>query len=196
MKTTFPRSYLAAALHGAGDRDVRQYLNGVLVEVNEVETRLVGCNGHMASVLRVVQKGDAIFALIVPRATVELALKMKIETMALDCVDSVWSLCGLRFQPVDGRFPDYRRIIPGSATGEAAHYHPDLVGRLAKIGKELKTRSIPIIRHSGKQAALVHFYQRDEFVGVVMPFDIFTEKSPDIGFPTWGPTREADTDLV
>lgn len=196
MKTTFPRAYLGSALHGAGNQDVRYYLNGVLVEANSAETRLVGCDGNLVAVLRVKQKNESHFSVIVPRATVELALKMKIEAMTLECSDGEWSLCGLRFQPVDGKFPDYRRIIPAASTGASAHYHPDLIARMAKIGKELKTRSIPIIRHNGKDAALFHFYGQDDFVGVIAPYNPFTEKSPDLGFPTWGPDHDEHSDLA
>lgn len=192
MKTILSRKHLAAALHFAGKQDIRYYLNGLLIEVAPTETRVAATDGNCAAVLRTLQINDERFEITVPRATVELALKMKIEKMDLiRDTNNYWSLSGIRFEPVDGKFPDYRRIIPGHCSGKAAHgFNPEFFGRCAKVGKDLGYGQLhPTIRQNGDDAALAHFYAKDEFIGVLMPLRGYTEKMPDLGAPTWGKER-------
>lgn len=187
MKIQFPRTYLAAAAQFMADSDIRYYLNGMCVEVLPTETRLVATDGHICGVLRWPTKNETIpRELIIPAATVALVCKMKGDFVELAHEDGRgWSLDGVPFAPVDGKFPAYRRIIITRPSGEAGHYRADLIARFAKAGKALKRRDQPIIRQNGTNGALVHFYAFDDFIGVLMPMNHFTEKSPDLGFPTW-----------
>lgn len=195
MKTSLLHTHLAAALCCAGKQDVRFYLNSVFVEVSSTETRVVGCNGISVAVLRLLQESEAPFSVIIPRDSVELALRLKSEVLGLECTDGLWSLGGIPFRPLDGTYPDYRRTIPRSVSGAASHFDPNILMSFAKVGKALKCKGMPIVRQSGADAALVHFYDVDEFVGVAMPMRMFTEKNPDKGAPSWGPLRVAEKEL-
>lgn len=187
MKTEFPKSYLAAAAIFMADKDVRYYLKGVFVECLPNETRLTATDGTIAATLRHKRENEARHDVIVPAEIVAVALKLGRDVLTLEYDGAAWFLADVPFKPVDGTFPPYRRIIPTTWSGEAGHYDPALVARFAKAGKALKRKDVPIIRQSGALSALVHFYDFDDFVGVLMPMRMFNEKHPDVGAPTWGP---------
>ena len=190
MKTEFPRQYLAAAAHFMADQDVRYYLKGVLVEALPTETRLVATDGAAVGALRHLVENADRFEVIIPAATVALVAKLPSEFLTLERDDAgQWRAGGAPFVPVEGKFPDYRRIIPTGGSGAAGDYDPALVARFAKAAKALKHKGVPIIRQNGKDSALVHFYACDHFVGVVSPYRHFSEKHPDLGAPSWGPLR-------
>lgn len=191
MKTSILRKQLAAISLFAGKTDVRYYLNGVNVESSPTETRVAATDGNTAAVARFATENAERFEVTIPGDTVALALKTKSEVLGLECdSNNYWSLAGIRFTPVEGKFPDYRRIIPRSFSGVAAQFNPEFTSRAGKAGKALGHRSSPIIRHNGDGAALVQFYGDDTFIGVLMPLKAFTAKNPDQGTPTWGGERK------
>ncbi len=185
MQTMFPTSYLAAALVCAY-QDIRHYLNGVFVEALETETRLIGTDGATAAVCRIACENESRFSVIIPRDIVELAIKMKSTVLSLEKNDGgEWRIGGIPFRPEDARLPDYRRIIPQNVTGLSGNFDPELLARFSKIRKVLKLKGFPIVRQNGNNPALVHFYEFDDFVGIVAPMRMFTEKMPDLGIPSW-----------
>lgn len=192
MKVSLNSKHLKAATCCAATQDVRYYLNGVLAEVRASEVRLVATNGSIAAVLRTVNHTDAnpVFPdVIIPAETIKQALITKNESLTLEFNPDgkAWSLGGVSFKPVDGPFPAYRRIIPCAASGEAAHFDTDLIVAFMKAGKAIGHKGNPIIRHNGGGNAQVSFYGREEeFVGVIMPFRMFSEKHPDPGLIQWG----------
>lgn len=189
MKTEFPRQYLAAAAVLMAVNEARYYLNGVLVESMPCETRIAATDGNVAGVLRHERMNSDNFEVIVPAGVIAIAVKLPGEFLALECADGKWSLGGVPFVPVDGKFPDYRRVIPSACSGERGDFNPELLMRFVKVGKALKRRDSPILRQNGTGSALVHFYAFDNFVGVCMPMRMFTEKTPDLGVPTWAQNR-------
>lgn len=195
MKITLNAKHLKAAAIFAAGHDVRYYLRGVLAEVRPSETRLVATDGICAAVLRdtvLVGEQPNMPDVIIPSETVKLALLTKSQVLALALSDEgKWSLAGISFVPVDGKFPDYRRIIPSQASGEAGYFDTEILGRFLKAAKALGTRRQPILRQNGTGGGAQvqipgHF---DEFVGVIMPMRMFDEKNPDPGVSTWGHER-------
>ena len=47
MKITIQARQLRSAAHGMATRDIRYYLNGLLVEATKSQTTAVGTDGHM-----------------------------------------------------------------------------------------------------------------------------------------------------
>lgn len=186
------RKHLAAVALFSGKNDIRNYLNGVHVEVFSTEVRLVATDGDTAAISRHKVENADPFKVTIPIAAVELVLKTKSEVLSLDHDGTNWYLSGVRFTPVVGAFPNYRRVIPTTHSGIASQFNPEYVARAGKAGKALGIRSAPIIRHNGDGAALFHFYANDEFIGVIMPLNTFTKEKPDMGVPTWGPELADD----
>lgn len=192
MQASIPRKHLSAAAVFAGAQGIRYYLNGVFVEVHQAEVRCVATDGSMAGVCRSLTEQEEMPDVIVPNETIKVVLAAnKSEVLALEFEGGKWSIGGIPFKPVDGTYPDYRRIIPREHSGKAAQFNPAFIAAFAKAGKALGFKSAPIIRHNGEGGAQVQFYGCDDFVGVIMPLRAFNEKYPDTGLIQWGPERQA-----
>ena len=116
------RSKLKAALVCAAKADVRYYLNGVLLErTPNGDLHYVSTDGHrlFAGVQhadwRTAKEQHGLFTMIIPRDTIEQAVKGKSSTDMIDLrpvSGRFWVLGNVQFTPVEGKFPDWRRVIP------------------------------------------------------------------------------------
>jgi len=121
-------THLASALLVAPKGDIRYYLNGVYVEWSATVTRTVATNGHILWIADHdrMTKGDGPFeindyasgSMIVPRAALE-TLKPKANERYAIVIDggihtirNVKETGGILFSPVEGKFPDYVRVLP------------------------------------------------------------------------------------
>lgn len=108
---------LKAALTHAATTDVRYYLNGVLFEVDEDGFPwLIGTDGHRLFAGRLdhgqcAQKGP--FSIIIPGDVVKRACAIKLNIVPLTAApDGRYVLGDIGFTPVEGKFPDWRRVVP------------------------------------------------------------------------------------
>ena len=141
------KSALKAVSRFAAKTDIRYYLVGVYVEANETETRLIATDGHTMLIHRMKAENTHCWTGIIPLDTVAAILKHKTASKR-DCPIEL-SECGgtegridyagqaFIFKPVDGQFPDYRRIIPQSITGEPACYQPQYLQRVQDAASDL-----------------------------------------------------------
>ena len=102
-------------------QDVRYYLNGMLFSIGGGEFRTVATDGHRLSLYQTALEGMSgePSSLIVPRkAVIELA---RLANSADDSVDLAFSTSHFRVSGptfvftsvlIDGRFPDYERVVP------------------------------------------------------------------------------------
>lgn len=193
---TIRRNALRAMLHLAGDRDVRSYLNGVLVEANATATRLVATDGHVLGVFeqpapkKTPNEVAGVVQIIVPRETLAL---LKADRKALPRVTLTWDETAptvaygavaaaelddsgrrIGFTPIDGKFPDYTATIPhANPSGEAAQFDVALLDRFVKVARLLGVRcpeTMLDIAHNGPdRAAAVTIHGAPEFAGVIGP---------------------------
>ncbi len=113
---------LEAAALIAPKKDVRYYLNGVFLSAGPEGGEIVATNGHMLYLHRVndcTAWGGEHPRVIIPLDTIGAAVKIakaqKMDKIAFTYHDEAtpfYMLGGVRFDPVDGRYPDYWRIIP------------------------------------------------------------------------------------
>ncbi len=101
-------------------QDIRYYLNGLLLEVNENKLNLVGTDGHRLSFTSTTlnqsyEKTDV----IIPRKTVVELIKLlndSEEEVSIEFnagqVNFAFSDIKLISKVIDGKFPDYNRVIP------------------------------------------------------------------------------------
>ncbi|AJX62036.1 DNA polymerase III subunit beta family protein [Burkholderia pseudomallei] len=195
MKINATASALKAVQLIAPRDDIRYYLNGVMVEAREKETRLVATDGHRLVVYRIecnneVPAGESI-SIIVPNAVID---RLKLSKDAPDAVTFESADAGrmffshddirVTFTPVDANFPNYRKVIPETVSGKPGHYKPAYLFDFQKIGAALKrkrsTRDIlPILYQNGEtSAAIVQLEGDDAFIGVVMPIRTETLGKP------------------
>jgi len=152
------RTKLKAASRFMAINDTRYYLNGLLIESNELQSRIVATDGHTLFAGYDDAKGDNVgsFAGIMPADTVKAILSWKapyktandapvIITTPDDPIGehrAEW--CGnvVIFRLVDGKFPDYTRVVPTDVNGAPAFYQPEYLLRCSKAAVDMNTNKL------------------------------------------------------
>ena len=165
MSTTvnIPARAFAAALKCAAKNDVRYYLNGVYLDFPK--GRIVATNGHIMFVGQI--ETATLPPVIVPRELVEGALRsltkraretfdiaISIDGDAITLTTAGNSFSGNR---IDGRFPEYERVVPLKVSGELAQFDADLVATCADALRMYTQEPSPAweIQHNGDSASLM-----------------------------------------
>jgi DNA polymerase-3 subunit beta len=114
--------YLLAMAHFAmAAQDIRYYLNGMLLVVEASVVRAVATDGHRLALAEVGRDGDAAARLeaIVPRKTILELMRLLPDSeeavrvqMAANQVKFSFGSIELISKLVEGKFPDYQRVIP------------------------------------------------------------------------------------
>ena len=119
------RNKLKAAAYFSGVKDIRYYLNGILIESTPMQTRIVATDGHALFCAKDDAKGDNVdtFTGIVPNDTIKQILAWKapyksaadlpvVITTAADEQRAEWCGNTAVFKLLDGKFPEYARVVP------------------------------------------------------------------------------------
>jgi len=175
-----PAAFIDAALCAVSKEETRYYLNGVFFDARGF---IAATNGHIAFAARCNEAfklqdvkpahcADALPGLIVPDTALRQANKAAGRTKGLcyvierDVNGLWWIIYGaarVHFEPVDGSFPDWQRIVPTAPeTLTAAHYQPQYVAAMGEMSKALrdgKKDAAPFFRihQAGEGPALVTF---------------------------------------
>lgn len=207
-----PMDTLRALLTVAGERDVRFYLNGVCLDTTGPEPVMVATDGCRMLVVRVplvstLPRG----CYVIPRALLETVKPVKggrgegwlpvtLTVYAATDTDTARAeLAGASTASaplVDGRFPDWRRVVPSNLTGIASQFNTDYladfgtVARLLAGAKRSDGGCFPTFAHAGDiggrkgdhGAALVTFPRSPDAFGVLMPM---RTDSPPTAAPDW-----------
>lgn len=198
MKISIQASAIRAATICAAKKDIRYYLQGVYINVAHRDYATVcGTDGHVLFAGRATienMAGDLLpFNMIVP-LDVAKKIDKKAHAVILESLpDGTYLLDGTRFAPLDGRFPDYSRVIPKldqiqAAPAAPGHFDYALIvrgndalnayyGGKAKVYPLEQRGNDSAVMHNGENVAVV----------VVMPMRIndvngyqgFNENLPD-----------------
>ena len=149
------RNKLKAAFRFAAVKDVRFVLTGVLIESNEMQTRVIGCDGHTMFCGRDDAKGDnaGAFVGIMPADTVKQILAWKAPYKSANDAPVVLTTsddlagehraewCGnvCIFRLIDGKFPDYMRVVPAALDAGISFFQPEYLTRCVKAAQDLNT---------------------------------------------------------
>ena len=149
------RNKLKAASRFMAVQDIRYYLNGLLIESNPVQSRIVATDGHTLFASRDDAKCDnaGSFTGIMPADTVKAILAWKaphksandnpvILTTSDDPAGehrATW--CGnvCVFRLIDGKFPDYARVVPATLEAGISFFQPEYLLRCTKAAQDLNT---------------------------------------------------------
>ena len=101
-------------------QDVRYYLNGLLLDIGEGLLRAVATDGHRLAIAEIpVQTGDAARQVIVPRKGISELLRLLgngdkevIVDVGSNAIQIALPEVRLTSKLIDGKFPDYRRVVP------------------------------------------------------------------------------------
>lgn len=179
---TIERNALRGMLNFAAKKDVRHYINGVLVEATPKKTRLVATDGHVLGVYthdmpRDVQNTGNV-SVILPRELCERITANKyapMVTLEVDGDNVTLDDCGTRstMRRIDGTFSNYTTVIPTLGEESPGHFNPELVARFAKFAKSMgvSAQSVRLAQNGKERAAIVTVGCLD-FVGVIMPLRV------------------------
>ena len=119
------RKLLEKVSFSMAQQDVRYFLNGMLLEVTEAYTRTVATDGHrlaMSTVNTGVSGVDRVQAIVPRKGVLELSrlLGDDDEELTLTISDNhlrvSLGMYSLTTKLVDGKFPDYEKVIPKDAS--------------------------------------------------------------------------------
>jgi DNA polymerase-3 subunit beta len=163
-------NYLKAAAIAVGKEETRYYLKGVAIQASQNGVFIIATDGHRLTVFRQSETYDGKpLDIIIPIETVN-ALKTKNETVSLGKInDAQYMIGNLIFEPIDGTFPDWRRIVPKETSGEIAQFNLAYLGDFAKIAKTLGKGTPTRVQHNGSSAALISFGSDIDGFGLLMP---------------------------
>lgn len=210
MKITIDHNVIKALLICAAKQDVRHYLKGVLVDARATDVTLVTTDGHRMLAYPVAT--DAIEALapgqyIIPREALEAVKPCKAGRVTLPIAIEIVTApdqpdperAGVTIKGktsitvtgatstvtplVDGKFPDWRRVMPKTVSGEFAQYQPEYVSGFGDICKLLGGRFGPFINHNGGSAAPVT--NLGPALGVIMPMRLDGDGVKFSTLPAW-----------
>jgi hypothetical protein len=176
---------LNAALQCAGTKDIRHYLNGVLVDViDATRYNIVSTDGHVLFAGHGHTDSDNVLLPIgqylIPSDAIKAALKgYKGANITFDGagIADKFILGNSLFELNDGKFPDYMRVIPSHDSEErvktfnqASTYQPELISRATKAVQIAQNIKHPtLIQYGPMNSGVVVGDSRDSFV-VIMPF--------------------------
>lgn len=189
---SIPTDVLRAAMVCVSTEETRYYLRGVHVEPDADDVVLVSTDGHRLFCGRCpLPPAGAVTPaepFIIPTETIKKALTgYKGLGIHLTRTGEVWTLGDVTFKPVDGTFPDWRRVLPslktiGEDLGKLAQFNPTYVGDMAKVCKALTGAGSPVIHHMGSNPAMVTFPGREDLFCLVMPMRGQMLDKAELGF--------------
>ena len=171
---------LKAALACASTEQSRYYLNGVYVDPMGY---IVSTDGHRMFIAKYeLTPGIGFDGFIIPSTVLKRVLtgnKQVVIELTNGHIDRQ------RYEPIDGTYPDWRRVVPGmDPSNVAAQFNPAYVGDMGKIAKLLGSKSgSAVIHHNGDGPAGVTFGGREDCFAVIMPL------RPAKDAPTWADLR-------
>lgn len=152
---------IKAIILAAAKKDIRYCLNGVLINTQHI-VATDGARMHAFKHGQQWEHGEV----IIPTDKVELALKMKTKQIDIE-KDNI---NGIPFVTIDGKFPDYSRVIPQNpktTNGEImANINPEYLLDACKAVKLVTgAKDYPILANTGSN---VWVWSSEQFVTVVM----------------------------
>jgi DNA polymerase-3 subunit beta len=177
------------------NNDIRYYLNSICVEHNGLETRIIATDGHRLHIVRVEHSdGDhcAPVQYLLPDTLVKTIIKCKAPRhdkrkevvlafadgkVSVSLPDGTESIAKL----IDGKFPDYSRVIPQTVSGEYACINQDYVmDALEGYRDYMESKNcFMALKHGGDNCAVL---SAGDYLAVVMPMRGDVSNDPD---STW-----------
>ena len=172
---------IKAVSHAMANKDMRYYLNAMQIEHNGIETRIAATDGHRMHLVRVEHDSALVsepVKYIIPRDFILQLIKTKFSKNDIKQVTLTFSDMKVAAalpngdeiisKLIDGKFPDYNRVIPSRLSEEYAYLKPeyqiDAVNGLIDYS-ENKTLTIKI-KHNGEGTAVLAY---GNYLALIMP---------------------------
>ena len=154
------RSLLKSAEFAMAQQDIRYYLNGMLLVIAKGSLQAVATDGHRLSWASIPIEGDyQRQEVILPRKTVLELSKLLLDADEPLTLDILANQVRFRFgnvelvsKVVDGKFPDYNRVIPTGHAKIVQLSRPELLASLQRtaILSNEKFRGVRIVLGPGQ----------------------------------------------
>ncbi len=187
--TINPNELLAVALM-AGKNDLRQYLNGVNVEVKDKNALIVASNGHNLAALILGGCDCDDISFIIPMDLIKNIKKStksdnKLVFLSFDPETSIINLKQssqtFMAQALSGNYPNWKQVIPAPFVPGFNFYQMHLMAVFEKAGKLLAGK--PVFYQNGEDqvAGVVEIKLSDDrvYMGLIMPFKPGIEKAAE-----------------
>ena len=184
------RSLLKLAEFAMAQQDIRYYLNGMLLVVDQGLLQAVATDGHRLSWASLAIAGDYTRAeVILPRKTVLELAKLLEDSDTPVTIDILANQARFRFgnvelvsKVVDGKFPDYNRVIPTGHTKRIELERATLLSALqrAAILSNEKFRGVRLVL-SADQLKIICTNSEQEEAEEELPIG-YAGEALDIGF--------------
>lgn len=191
---TINLNQLKALAITASTEETRYYLKGVCIEATPDKALGISTDGHRLLAIKLDATWDDKpdhFSIIIPLQTIAaIKADRRISTATLKKGADSWTLThvdqSILFKPIDGTYPDWRRIVPDTVSGEVGQYNPSLLADFQKVAKQLGAPkdNNPKLYHNGTSAAVVMLPVEVEHVGLLMPVRA-TVSNGDYSKPAW-----------
>ena len=127
--------------YSMAQQDIRYYLNGLLLAIEQIELRLVATDGHrLAMVTDSIAPQETSQEVILPRKAIqELVKLLKDEDIPMEValmgnlLKAEFSGITLLTKLIDGKFPDYQRVIPVGYTNQFDVSRKELLSALQRV---------------------------------------------------------------
>jgi DNA polymerase-3 subunit beta len=149
------KGLLKLAEFAMAQQDIRYYLNGMLLVIDKDSLQAVATDGHRLSYASIAVAGNySRQEVILPRKTVLELSKLLDDSDATVTIDLLANQVRFRFsnielvsKVVDGKFPDYNRVIPSGHPKQIELSRPDLLQALqrAAILSNEKFRGVRLV---------------------------------------------------
>ena len=182
MKITLKTSVLRAALICAAKKDIRYYLQGICISINNRDVAMVyGTDGKIlfagqSPIVCPVPPENFGFSIIIPYEAIK-AIDKKSEIIDLETIEGQknhYLLGNARFEAIDARFPDISRVVPARdafSEQSISYFDPELLVKgneaLAMYYGTKKGKVFPLLQR-GDYSGVIHNHANDALV-VVMP---------------------------
>ena len=184
------RGLFALAEFAMAQQDIRYYLNGMLLVVDQASLQAVATDGHRLSWASIAVPGSYTRQeVILPRKTVLELGKLLADTEEPVTLDILANQVRFRFgnvelvsKVVDGKFPDYNRVIPSGYTKLLELDRLELLSALqrAAILSNEKFRGVRVVLSDGELKIICTNAEQEEAEEVLeVPYK---GDSLDIGF--------------
>jgi DNA polymerase-3 subunit beta len=194
LKITIDHAIVKALLTVAPKKDIRYYLQGICVDATKDTIVLVATDGHMLMAFPVsadnvenrvegqwiIDRVD--FDAIKPAKAGKHTLPLTIELDEKGYTISGATKAINTF--VDGRFPDWRRVVPQTLSGELAQFNLEILSRVDDIRKALgRDKYDATIHHNGNACAQITGLHPNALL-LVMPCRS-NDSQGDAPIPSW-----------
>ena len=190
---------LKAAAVASSSEETRYYLKSVCLEPRGTDALFIATDGHRLICFKEAGEIGGFPQKIIIPAHIIAQIKVgarDVEARAELTVTEAGELAirydgvSYGFTPVDGTFPDWRRVVPMKVTGEAGHFNPEYVldfTKAKRIASGKRDEAAQMQQNGPNDPALVRMVFGNsvnlEGFGVLMPM-----RGPDLGAherPAW-----------